>query len=192
MNFLISFKIKKFKKNFKNFSYFFFFFKKTNNFFNSNLVNILLFSKFFFSYSDLNYFLNKNYIFINRIPFKESNLNSRNCNLFLLKKNDFLEIIYNKYYFIYLKKKNNYLNVFQKNKEFYFKNSKLFYKSNFLKKLNNLNNIFFNKFLFFEIDFKTLTIIFLYLPYFNLSYNLSKNNLINKNLLDYYKWKKLT
>lgn len=185
LNFLLSYRLKKYKVNRKNFNYYFYYYKKLNSSFNTNILNILLFSKFFFSYSDLIFFLSNNYIFLNRKIFKPYNLNKLYQLYFF--KNNIIEISFNKFYTIFLKKNIYFFNLMSNHKNLNYKNSKSLYCNNYLKKINNFNYIFFNKFIFFEIDFKTFTIIFLYYNIINYYTNLNKNYYINHNLIDFYK-----
>lgn len=188
-NYLLNFKKNKFKNYFKNYKIFLFFFKKNNfNFYSHNFLNLLLFSKFFFNFSDLNWFLSKNFIYLNR-----KKINELKIILFKINKNDLIELNFFKTYFIYLQKKLQFLKynrilVFNNNKNF-----SSFYLTKVVNRLNNYSYSHYSTFLNIEVDFKTLSIIYLY--------SNNKNNFINKffkdifvnnYILDYYKWKKLT
>lgn len=167
---------------------------KKNNYFISRLSNfiffILLQSHFFFFINDINYFLKNNFIFVNN-----KLITSR---FYELKPNDCVSLVKFNSYFDYI---SNIYRFFKK------KISKIKYRQwkNFkLKKISSTTSkkwlpIFLNKFLFFkldipkylEVDFFTLSIIYLY----------SEKNIIYKNKIFYkfisfymlklYNWKKL-
>lgn len=184
-NFILNLKTYKFKSFFKKFNNINYFIKlKSINFFFYDLKHVLINSKIIFNYSDFLYLLKNSFFFKNRQKIYSNEL---------LNKNDLLEILFFKHYFIYIKKINN-LNLKKKkfnNKNFSYKNIINLKKSNFLRIFNNSSLFVFNKNIFYEIDLKTLSIFIL-----NINKNISNSSLnnykiyfINFFLINLYKWK---
>lgn len=169
---LLSIKLKKKKKNFLDFKLFNYFFKK-NNFSNIYIffLNLFFLLKLIITYKDLFYLLNNNFIFLNR-----KRINFFKNSFIFLKKNDIIELIFFKYYFIYincffstikfLSKKSYALNLNNK-KSFYFSKILFLYLNNYFIYVNKINYI--------QSDLKTLTFIVV------LNINFFKSNLICKN-----------
>jgi hypothetical protein len=178
------FKKKKYNKSFfnivRNFKKF-----NSNKFFKHIEVSIqsILIKKFIiFSYSDFDFFLKNNFIFLNK---KKINQKKKE-----IKKNDLLEIIVFKNYFIYLirnifsiiklrninflKKKINPKNKIKSNNYFTKK-----IKVDFFTKDNQSN--------MFEIDFSTLSLFFLdsFITYQNLNFKTKRYS--NFFYINYYK-----
>lgn len=112
----------------------------------------------------------KNFIFINRKVIKKS--------ILILRKNDVIEIFYNKSYLIYLNKITKYFNLYLKKKNL------SIYKNDKYKLID-----IFNKSLYFENSYKTNTIIFLNNRIFFFYSSNILSFFLNYYLLKMYFWK---
>ena len=166
---------------------------KKNNYFLDRVSNFLFFtliqSHFFFFINDINFFLKNKFIFVNN-----KNISNK---FFELKVNDCIKLVSFNSYFDYL---SNIYKFFKKKKSKIkykrWKSFKMQIKSSVSKRW--LPN-FLNKFLFYkldipkylEVDFFTLTIIYLY----NEKNKMYKNKIFLKFISFYmvkmYNWKKL-
>lgn len=170
-------------------------FSKINNLtnINNNILSILLKTDFFFSKKDCLWFLKNSLISVNSLIIKNKN--------YILRDYDIINIAYtNKYFYYYKNYLNNLLNNFYKiglklwaiNKKRFKpseKNDKKFLKENYPNWIENF--MFFKKDipLFLEVDYMTMTVIFL-------DYNKNFKNfdhlnfkLFNFHLSRLYNWK---
>lgn len=162
------------KTLFKNYKIFFMYFLKYNSFFfEYNLIKILMKLKFIYNYSDFFFFSKKQFIYINRTNYNPGIMS-------ILKKNDVIELIFNKLYIKYLEKilKISSLNKIKKKYKLKSKLTPCYYFFDF-----------FNKTINYESSFKSNTIILFY-NNFNL-FNLANyySFFFNYYLLKLYRWR---
>lgn len=151
-NFVFNLKKLRFKNFFKNFHFYYFFFKKiSTNVILFNLKHVVMFLKYIYNYSDFFYLIKNNFLFLNRKVVLTDKY---------LKKNDIIEFLYFKNFFFYISKINSL--IFKKNnlhKNFNYTNIQNLQKSQTIKLFNNFYFSFFNKNVYYENDFKTLSFI---------------------------------
>ncbi len=181
-NFIFNLKKLKFKNFFKNFHLYFYFFKKiAPNVILFNLKHVVMMLKYIYNYSDFYYLLKNNFLYLNRKIILSDKY---------LKKNDIIELLYFKNFFFYISKINSL--IFKKNnlyKNFSYTNIKNLQKSQTIKLFNNFFFSFFNKNIYYENDFKTLSFVLINKNFCISSFLNYKFFFFNIFLINLYKWK---
>lgn len=141
--------------------------------FEFSLKNILQNSNFFLNSNDLNFFIKNKFVKLNGSVVYKSNL--------ILKKNDFITINYNKYYFFFYKNCINSLSLnINKHNNFFKSNSnKIKNELNFINKLVILKNDVPN---YLEVDYISMSLILLNTKISYNCYNLKITNIFLKRL----------
>lgn len=157
-------------------------------FFDMTLSSVLLRSHFVFGIHDLNYFVNNNFIYVNNKVTTDK--------LKRLKESDKINLVFNKYYYIY------YRNMLNTIKSSFVKLSDY----NFMRKLKRdhwkrtpktdhpswvKRYIYYRRDIpnFLEVDFMTMTIILIYNPKFMFDLNRNITKFINHYQKHLYNWR---
>jgi len=149
------------------------------NLFEFSIKNILLNSGFFLNRNDVYYFLKNKFVFVNNKIISDVN--------YTVKKNDIVNIYFNKYYYFLYRKYLNNLNLNKYN--FFFKKISSNLKNDFsyINKLISLKNDVPN---YLEVDYISMSLILLYKDIYN--YNCFDLKLVNVFLKRLNTWKYIT
>ena len=136
------------------------------NLFEFSIKNVLLNSGFFLNRNDVYYFLKNKFVFVNNKIISDVN--------YTVKKNDIVNIYFNKYYYFLYRKYLNNLNLNKYN--FFFKKVSSNLKNDFsyINKLISLKNDVPN---YLEVDYISMSLILLYKDIY--TYNCFDLKLVN-------------